>query len=340
MTPDRPSLNWECRPRAIHDRRSITAGLTLALLLLTPAPSRTEDYPARPIRLVYGFGPGSSGDIMTRVVGQRMSKDLGQPIVIEGKPGAGGQLGAKLVAGAPKDGYTIFLASVSNATNVAISPAQSTDLAKELTPIALIANVPSILVVHPSLGVSNVRELIALAKAKPDQLLFGSVGPGSPPHLAGELFKVLADVKMTHVPYAGGSGQAATDLIAGRISMIFSPASTIAPHVAAGSVKALAAATEKRAFSMPELPTIAEEGLAGFDSSIWGGLMAPTGTPRPTIEKLARAANDALKSPEVISVLRNAGIDPLGGTPEDFARFIDREIEKWSKVAQAAGLSR
>jgi tripartite-type tricarboxylate transporter receptor subunit TctC len=299
-----------------------------------------QDYPTRPIRLVYGFGPGSSGDIMTRVLGQRMSQILSQPIVIEGKPGAGGQLGAKLVAGSPKDGYTIFLSSVSNATNVAISPGQSTDLAKELTPIAVVATVPSILVVHPSLGVSNVRELIALAKAKPDQLFFGSVGVGSPPHLAGELFKVLADVKMTHVPYAGGSGQAATDLVAGRISMVFSPQSTIAPHVNAGSVKALAAATLKRAGLFPDLPTIAETGLPGFDSGIWGGLMAPTGTPRPIIDKLANAANEALKAPEVLSVWRNAGIDPLGGSPEDFAKLIDDEIEKWSKVAKAAGLSR
>jgi tripartite-type tricarboxylate transporter receptor subunit TctC len=299
-----------------------------------------QDYPTRPIRLVYGFGPGSSGDIMTRVLGQRMSQILSQPIVIEGKPGAGGQLGAKLVAGSPKDGYTIFLSSVSNATNVAISPGQSTDLAKELTPIAVVATVPSILVVHPSLGVSNVRELIALAKAKPDQLFFGSVGVGSPPHLAGELFKVLADVKMTHVPYAGGSGQAATDLVAGRISMVFSPQSTIAPHVNAGSVRALAAATLKRAGLFPDLPTIAETGLPGFDSGIWGGLMAPTGTPRPIIDKLAAAANEALKAPEVLSVWRNAGIDPLGGSPEDFARLIDAEIEKWSKVAKAAGLSK
>jgi tripartite-type tricarboxylate transporter receptor subunit TctC len=299
-----------------------------------------QDYPTRPIRLVYGFGPGSSGDIMTRVLGQRMSQILGQPIVIEGKPGAGGQLGAKLVAGSPKDGYTIFLSSVSNATNVAISPGTSTDLVKELTPIAVVATVPSILVVHPSLGVSNVRELIALAKAKPDQLFFGSVGVGSPPHLAGELFKVLADVKMTHVPYAGGSGQAATDLVAGRISMVFSPQSTIAPHVNAGSVKALAAATIKRAGLFPDLPTIAETGLPGFESGIWGGLMAPTGTPRPIIDKLAAAANEALKAPEVLSVWRNAGIDPLGGSPDDFARLIEDEIEKWSKVAKAAGLSK
>ena len=148
---------------------------------------------------------------------------------------------------------------------------------------------------------TNVRELIALAKAKPDQLFFGSVGVGSPPHLAGELFKVMAGVKLTHVPYAGGSGQAATDLIAGRISMVFSPASTIAPHIAAGSVKALAAATAKRAGLFPDLPTIAEAGLPGFDSGIWGGLMAPAGTPRPVIDRLARAANDALKTPEVQS---------------------------------------
>jgi tripartite-type tricarboxylate transporter receptor subunit TctC len=289
---------------------------------------------------VFGFGPGSSGDVMTRVLAQRMSQDLGQPFIVEGKPGANGQLGAAQVARAPNDGYTLFLASVSNATNVAITPASATDLAKELTPIALVATVPSILVVHKSLGVANVPELIALAKAKPDQLFFGSVGVGSPPHLAGELFKVMAGVKLVHVPYAGGSGQAATDLIAGRISMVFSPASTIAPHIAAGSVKALAAATAKRAGLFPDLPTIAEAGLPGFDSGIWGGLMAPAGTPRAVIDRLARAADDALKTPEVQSVLRNAGIDPLGGTPEDFAQLTQNEIEKWAKVVKAAGLNK
>jgi tripartite-type tricarboxylate transporter receptor subunit TctC len=314
---------------------------TLALAACFAAsPSRSDDFPSRPVRIVFGFGPGSSGDVMSRVLAQRMSQDLGQPVIVEGKPGANGQLGAAQVARAPNDGYTLFLASVSNATNVAITPASATDLAKELTPIALVATVPSILVVHPSLGVANVPELIALAKAKPDQLFFGSVGVGSPPHLAGELFKVMAGVKLVHVPYAGGSGQAATDLIAGRISMVFSPASTIAPHIASGGVKALAAATAKRAGLFPDLPTIAEAGLPGFDSGIWGGLMAPAGTPRPVIDRLARAADDALRTPEVQSVLRNAGIDPLGGTPEDFAELIRVEVEKWAKVAQAAGLSK
>jgi tripartite-type tricarboxylate transporter receptor subunit TctC len=317
------------------------AVIALALAACVAAiPSRSDDYPSRPVRIVFGFGPGSSGDVMSRVLAQRMSQDLGQPFIVEGKPGANGQLGAAQVARAPNDGYTLFLASVSNATNVAITPASATDLAKELTPIVLVATVPSILVVHPSLGVANVQELIALAKAKPDQLFFGSVGVGSPPHLAGELFKVMAGVKLVHVPYAGGSGQAATDLIAGRISMVFSPASTIAPHIAAGSVKALAAATAKRAGLFPGLPTIAEAGLPGFDSGIWGGLMAPAGTPRPVIDRLARAADDALKTPEVQSVLRNAGIDPLGGTPGDFADLIQAEIEKWTKVAKAAGLSK
>ncbi len=316
------------------------AVIALALAACVAAiPSRSDDYPSRPVRIVFGFGPGSSGDVMSRVLARRMSQDLGQPFIVEGKPGANGQLGAAQVARAPNDGYTLFLASVSNATNVAITPASATDLAKELTPIALVATVPSILVVHPSLGVANVQELIALAKAKPDQLFFGSVGVGSPPHLAGELFKVMAGVKLVHVPYAGGSGQAATDLIAGRISMVFSPASTIAPHIAAGSVKALAAATAKRAGLFPGLPTIAEAGLPGFDSGIWGGLMAPAGTPRPVIDRLARAADDALKTPEVQAVLRNAGIDPLGGTPGDFAELIQAEIEKWTKVAKAAGLS-
>ena len=181
-------------------------GIALAACVAA-APSHSQDYPSRPVRIVFGFGPGSSGDIMSRVLAQRMSQDLGQPFVVEGKPGANGQLGAAQVARAPNDGYTLFLASVSNATNVAITPASATDLAKELTPIALVATVPSILVVHPSLGVANVQELIALAKAKPDQLFFGSVGVGSPPHLAGELFKVWPASSSRTCPMPAAAGR-------------------------------------------------------------------------------------------------------------------------------------
>lgn len=310
----------------------------LCLAGFAAAPARAEDYPSRPVRLIFGFGPGSSGDLMSRVLGQRMSQELGQPFIVEGKPGANGQIGAVYVARAPKDGYTLYLASVSNATNLAIAPGQAVDLSNELTPIALVATAPSILVVNPSLGVNSVRELIALAKTKPNQLFFGSVGPGSPPHLAGELFNAMAGVKLVHVPYSGGSGQAATDLIAGRISMIFSPASTIAPHVAAGTVKALATATIKRAGIFPDLPTIAEAGLPGLDSGIWAGLMAPAGTPPNVIDKLARAVNNAVQSEEVLALLRRQGLDPLGGTPDEFARYIEAEVKKWSTAAKAAGL--
>jgi len=316
------------------------AVIALALAACVAAiPSRSDDYPSRPVRIVFGFGPGSSGDVMSRVLAQRMSQDLGQPFIVEGKPGANGQLGATQVARAPNDGYTLFLASVSNATNVAITPASATDLAKELTPIALVATVPSILVVHPSLGVANVPELIALAKAKPDQLFFGSVGVGSPPHLAGELFKVMAGVKLVHVPYAGGSGQAATDLIAGRISMVFSPASTIAPHITAGSVKALAAATAKRAGLFPDLPTIAEAGLPGFDSGIWGGLMAPAGTPRPVLEKLNAEIVRAVSSPDLSAKIEGMGLVPSPQSLEEAARFVAAETTKWTRAVKASGAS-
>ena len=212
-----------------------------------------------------------------------MSQTFGQPFIVEGKPGRQRPARrATQVARAPNDGYTLFLARCRMRRMWRLTPASATDLAKELpTPIALVATVPSILVVHPSLGVANVQELIALAKAKPDQLFFGSVGVGSPPHLAGELFAVMAGVKLRARAPRRGSGQAATDLIAGRISMVFSPASTIAPHITAGSVKALAAATAKRASLLPDLPTIAGGGLRrAFDSGIWGGLMAPAGTRR------------------------------------------------------------
>ena len=221
------------------------AVIALALAACVAAiPSRSDDYPSRPVRIVFGFGPGSSGDVMSRVLAQRMSQDLGQPFIVEGKPGANGQLGAAQVARAPNDGYTLFLASVSNATNVAITPASATDLAKELTPIALVATVPSILVVHPSLGVANVQELIALAKAKPGSLNYGSYGIGTYAHLSMEDFKQRTGTDIVHIPYRGAA-PAATALLAGDVAMLLLNLSSIEEHEKTGKARILAAAGEK-----------------------------------------------------------------------------------------------
>jgi tripartite-type tricarboxylate transporter receptor subunit TctC len=298
-----------------------------------------QDYPTRPIRVIVGFGAGSGADITARVVGARMSEILGQPIVVENKTGAGSSIGADYVAHASNDGYTLFLATISQPINAAVTPHLNFDFAKDFSPIVLVSTIPNLLVVNPSLGVKTVQELIALGKAKPDSLSFGSSGVGTGTHLAAELFKVLTGVQMVHVPYAG-SAQSITDLLAGRIQLVFTPASTVVQHVQAGKLVALATTEKKRAAIAPDVPTMSEAGLPGFDTGLWFGLLAPAGTPKAAIDKINAAANQAIKSEQAIKALQPQGIDLLGGTPDEFTRYIASEMERWNKVAHAAGLKK
>jgi tripartite-type tricarboxylate transporter receptor subunit TctC len=316
----------------------VVASLLLAGMA-APAALGQSDYPNRPVRLIVGFIPGSSADITARVLGQRMGQILGQQFVVEGKPGAGSSLAAEFVARAPKDGYTLFIASSANITNAAINPNLPFEIGKDFAPLALINTAAVILVVHPSTGVKTVQELIALAKSKPGEILYASTGVGTAPHLSGELLSMRAGLKLVHVPYQG-SPQAATDLLAGRVAMMFSPASAVVSQVEAGSLKVLASAATKRPGILPNVPTMAEAGMADFDTSIWFGLMAPAGTPRPVIDKLAGAVREALMSNEVVTAWRPQGIDPLSGGPEEFARHIASESKRWGDVATAAGLKK
>jgi tripartite-type tricarboxylate transporter receptor subunit TctC len=320
-------------------RHAFVAAALLLAGLAAPAALGQSDYPSRPVRLIVGFIPGSSADITARVLGQRMGQILGQQFVVEGKPGAGSSLAAEFVARAPKDGYTLFIASSANITNAAINPNLPFDIGKDFVPIALINTAAVILVVHPSTGVNSVQELIALAKSKPGEILYASTGVGTAPHLSGELLSMRAGLKLVHVPYQG-SPQAATDLLAGRVAMMFSPASAVVSQVEAGSLKVLASAATKRPGILPKVPTMAEAGMPDFDTSIWFGLMAPAGTPRPVIDKLAGAVREALASNEVVTAWRPQGIDPLSGGPEDFARHIASESKRWGDVATAAGLKK
>ncbi len=298
-----------------------------------------SDYPNKPVRLIVGFIPGSSADITARVLGSRMTQILGQQIVVEAKPGAGSSLAAEFVARAPKDGYTLFIGSSANITNAAINPKLPFDMVKDFAPVSLINTAAVILVVHPSLGVSSVKELVALAKAKPGEINYASTGIGTAPHLSGELLNMRAGVKLVHVPYQG-SPQAATDLIAGRVQIMFSPATAVVSQVEAGTLKVLASSTGQRTGVLPNVPTMAEAGMPDFSTSIWFGLMAPAGTPREIVDKLARAVAEATKSPEVVAAWKPQGIDPLSGGPDEFARHIGGEIKRWGEVAEAAGLKK
>jgi tripartite-type tricarboxylate transporter receptor subunit TctC len=307
-----------------------TAGFTAA-----PA----QDYPTAPVHVISGFSAGSTADISARVVGGRMGQILGQQFVIENRTGAASSIAAAAVARAPNDGSMLFVASVANLVNAAMSPNLNFDIIKDFAPIALLTSTPTVLVVKPELGVKSVKELIALAKAKPDTITFGSSGVASSTHLALELLKSLAQVKVTHVPYAG-SPQVMTDLLAGRIDGFFSPASTAMPHVRAGKLMALAVTEGKRSPFMPDLPTMIEAGVPDFESVLWFGLVAPAGTPQPIIDKLARAANQALTSDEVAKALQAQTVARIGGTPEELRRHMDTELKRWSTVVAAAGLKK
>jgi tripartite-type tricarboxylate transporter receptor subunit TctC len=321
-------------------QRIAILGLMLALTAVAAvASARADDFPSRPLRLVIGFPPGSAADITARLVGDSMSQTLGQQVVVESRPGAGSSLAAESVVRAPADGYTLYIGTSSNLTNAAISATLRFDFAKDFAPIVPLTGLPLILAVHPSLGVSSLEELIALAKSKPGELTYASVGLGTVPHLSTELISVRTDVKLVHVPYQG-SPPAVTDLLAGRVSIMFGVASTIMPHVEAGRIKALASGSAKRPHIAPNLPTMAEAGLRDFEASVWFGLVAPAGTPRAVIDKLAAAANKALKSDDVVAKLRAQGFEPLGGSPEEFTQLIARDGVKWANAAKAAGLQK
>src|SRR5262249_34639136 len=278
------------------------------------------DYPSRPVRIIVGFGPGAVADTPARLLAQKFSQSFGQQFVVENRPGAGSNIAAEYVSRAQPDGRTLFMATSANTINVT-SANLTFDITKDFAPIALICAVPNMLVAHPSLGTDDLRGLIALAKQKPEQIYFGSSGVGTTTHLAGELINVMAGVKLVHVPYPG-SAQALAAVLTGRIPLLFAPASAVIQHVEKGELKAIAVTQLKRAGIAPGVPTMSEAGLPGYDIGLWFGLLAPAGTPRDVIDKLARVANEALKSDDVATALRAAGLDLLGGTPGEFARYI------------------
>jgi tripartite-type tricarboxylate transporter receptor subunit TctC len=298
-----------------------------------------QTYPAQPIRVIVGFGPGSAADILARLVGKQMEASLGQPLVVENRPGNSSMIAAESVARAPADGYTLFMATIANTLNPAETKSNF-NLGKELAPIALLGIVPNVLVAHPSVPANSLQELIALAKSKPEGLTFGSSGYATASYMAAELFNEKAGTKILAVPYQGGSNQAVSDLLSGRITLMFNVAATLAPHVEAGKLKAFAVAQSKRASIMPDVPTLAEAGMEGFDAGIWIGLLAPAGTPPAIIEKLSAAANDALNNEAVRTALKRQGTDPLGGTSNEFADFIRADIAKWGAILARPGPSK
>ncbi|MBX9841497.1 MAG: tripartite tricarboxylate transporter substrate binding protein [Xanthobacteraceae bacterium] len=309
-----------------------------AAAVLSPSPAWTQTYPTAPVRVLSGFPAGTTADISARVVGAKMGQILGQQFVIENRPGAASSIAGTQAARAANDGYTLYVASVANMINAAMRTTDLPfDILKDFTPITFMTSTPTVLVVTPELGVRNVQELTALAKQKPGAIAFGSSGVASSTHLALELYKSLAKVNIEHIPYTG-SPQVVTDLLAGRLQGYFSPASTVMGQVRAGKLVALATTDPKRGTIIPDLPTMVEAGVPDCISVLWFGLVAPAGTPQPIIDRLAMAANEALKSDEIKTSLRAQTVEAHGGTPAEFRRHMEEEHRRWNSVVEAAGL--
>jgi len=305
-------------------------------LLAWAGVAAAQDYPVKPIRLIAPFAPGGATDVLARIAGQKLNERLGQPVVVENRTGAGGTIGAEQVAKAAPDGYTLLMGGVPHAIAVSLYPKLGYDLTRDLSAIAEVASFPSMIVLHPSLPSTNVKELIALAKARPGQLNFGSAGNGSPNHLALELFNTLASVRMTHIPYRG-AGQVVADLLAGQLQLASMGFPVAMPHVKAGKLRAIAVTGAARSPLLPALPTVAETGLAGFDVSSWYGVFGPAALPRDVVNKLNVETGRGINAPELKERLAALGAEPSTKSPETFAQYVLDEIAKWAKVVKASG---
>ena len=293
-------------------------------------------YPDRPVKVLVGFPPGTAADVSTRLLGPKLGELLDQSIVVENKPGASSTIAAEAVVRAPPDGYTLFMATVSNTVNVSVMHDLPFDFASDLAPVALVSTMPNLLVVHPSVPAHTVAELVALAKARPGQLTFGSAGTGTILHLSGELFNAMAGVRLVHVPYKGSS-QAMVDLLHGQIATMFAPVSTALPQVRAGAIRALATTGAQRTPVAPDLPTMVELGYPGFVTGVWCGLMAPAGTPPDIVARLAGAVAQAQRTPELQAQYAAQGIDVLAGGPDALKQTIASETQKWAHVIERPG---
>jgi tripartite-type tricarboxylate transporter receptor subunit TctC len=312
--------------------------LLAAAFLLAASTCAAQSYPAKPIRIIVPFPAGGIADLFGRVIGQKFTEAWGQPAVVDNRPGAGGNIGADLVAKSPPDGYTLVTGSIgTHAVNVSLFSKLPYDPVRDFAPVSLIMEAEGLLVVHPSLPVKSVRELVALAKARPGQLSYASAGHGTASHLSGELFKSMAKVNMVHVPYKGNV-PAITDLLTGQTSLLFATMPTVLPQVQAGRLKALAVTSSSRSPAAPELPTIAEAALPGYSVTNWIGIFAPAGTPRDIVQKLNGEIIRTMQAPDIQKRLVNEGAKFTAATPDQFGVFVKAEMAKWAKVVKEAGI--
>ena len=308
-----------------------------AVLAALSFQSWSQAYPTRPVKIVVPFAVGGPADIYGRFIGAKLSDTLGQPFVIENRPGGGAVIGTDAVAKSPADGYTVLVMSNTHTVNETLIPKKPYDLMKDLAPIGGINYSDLVLVIHPSVEANNLRELLAIAKAYPGKLFYASSGPGTPYHMAGELFKYMAGVDIVHVPHKG-SDQARTAVLGAQVHMMFDAVTTMTGHARSGRVKALGTTGKARSAITPDLPTVSEAGVKGYEATIWLGLMAPAATPRPVLEKLNAELNKVINATDVKENWRKQGAVPMGMSVDEFGRFLREDVQKWSKLVKATGM--
>jgi tripartite-type tricarboxylate transporter receptor subunit TctC len=308
----------------------------LAAALLATGASAADSYPSRPVKIIVPFAAGGPADVYARVLGEKLSRAMGQPFVIEDMPGGGSIVGTAAVAKSQPDGYTLLMMSNTHTVNESLIKDKPFQLMRDFVPVAPINYSDLVLVVHPSVPVKTVKELIALAKAKPGVLNYASSGPGTPYHMAGELFKAMAGVNIVHIPYKGSSG-ARTDVLGGQVQMMFDAITTMAPHVEAGKVRALGTTGKVRSSVLPNVPTISEAGVPGYEAVIWLGIMAPKGTPEAVVERLNAEIRKAVASPDLEAEWKKQGAVPMSMSPEEFDKYLQADIKKWARVVKISG---
>lgn len=314
-------------------RRIALLAVAFAVTISSP-PANADDYPSRPVKIIVPFGAGGPTDVYTRAIGEELRKALHQPFVMENRPGAGTTIGTDFVAKSPPDGYTLLMVSGTQTVNETLYVHKQYQLMRDLVPVAPLIDTDLVLVVHPSVPAKNLEELLALARSKPGTINYGSSGPGSNYHMAGELLKNLAGVDIVHVPYKGSTG-ARNDILSGQIQMLFDSVPTMAPMIKAGLVRALGTTGKTRSPTLPDVPTIAEAGVAGFNATLWVGFMAPAGTPRPIVDKLNHEITGILSRPDIKEAWEKTGAMPVTMTQTDFKVFMDGQVAKWANVIKA-----
>ncbi len=326
-----------CTGRTIRTiRRSLLSAALVAFTLAAPV-ALGQAFPAKPIRLICPFPPGGAVDIASRAIATELSKVLGQTVTVDNKPGAGGNIGGTEAARSSPDGYTIFMTTSGiNAINPALYAKMPFDPNKDLAPVAALVSLANVLVLHPSVKANSVAEVIALARAEPGKINYASSGSGTSIHMSGEMFKFLTKTDMTHIPYKG-SAPAVTDLLGGQVMLMFDNIPSALPHIKAGKLRALATTGAKRDAALPDLPTIAETGVAGYESGVWFGLAVPAATPKDVIARLNDAANRGLKSPDFIKRMTDLGYNIMGGTPDNMAELLKVEVGRWGPIVKASG---